>query len=75
MVEARQMIERDGRTEKLKGRSRLNRWLALGGMAGTLLFFPVAFLIGETRDGYSHLAHRISALSQSGGESVVYRNR
>jgi len=66
MVESGQMIEKDGRAEDLKGGSRLNRWLALGGMVGTLLFLPIAFLIGETRNGYSHLAHRVSALSQTG---------
>lgn len=66
MAKSAQIIERDGRTKELKAGSRLNRWLAVGGMVGTLLFLPIAFLIGETRDGYSHLAHRISALSQSG---------
>jgi hypothetical membrane protein len=66
MVEQGQMIERGVRAENVKERSRLNSWLALGGMVGTLFFLPIAFLIGETRDGYSHLAHRISALSQTG---------
>ena len=61
-----QISERGVSAEKVKGGSGLNRWLALGGMVGTLLFLPIAFLIGETRDGYSHLAHRISALSQTG---------
>ena len=66
MAKAGQMIERRARAEDLKAGSRLNRRLALGGMVGTLLFLPVVFLIGETTDGYSHLAHRISALSQTG---------
>lgn len=44
----------------------LNRWLAIGGMAATVLFLPVAFLIGETRAGYRHMAHRISALAETG---------
>lgn len=66
MTESGQILERGGRPVELKGGSRLNRWLALGGMIGTLLFLPIAFLIGETRDGYSHLAHRVSALAQSG---------
>lgn len=66
MAKSGQMIERGARAEDLKGGSRLNRWLALGGMGGTLLFLPIAFVIGETRDGYSHLAHRVSALSQTG---------
>jgi len=66
MTESGQMLKRSRRVEELKGGSRLNRWLALGGMVGTLLFLPIAFLIGETRDGYSHLAHRVSALSQTG---------
>lgn len=42
------------------------RALAIGGMAGTLLFLPVAFILGEARDGYSHLFQGISALSESG---------
>lgn len=66
MAKSAQIVERGVRAEDLKGGGRLNRWLALGGMVGTLLFLPIAFLIGETRDGYSHLAHRISALSQTG---------
>jgi len=66
MAKSGQMIERGARAEDLKAGSRLNRRLALGGMVGTLLFLPVVFLIGETTDGYSHLAHRISALSQTG---------
>jgi hypothetical membrane protein len=45
---------------------RLLKWLALGGMAGTLAFIPIAFLIGETTIGYSHIAQGISALSESG---------
>ena len=66
MAKAGEMIKRGMRAEELKGQSRLNSYLALGGMAGTLLFLPIAFLIGQTRDGYSHLAHRVSALSQTG---------
>ena len=66
MAKSAQISERGMGAEKVKGESELNRWLALGGMLGTLLFLPVAFLIGEIRDGYSHLAHRISALSQTG---------
>lgn len=45
---------------------KLTKWLAIGGMAGTSLFIPIAFLIGETRAGYSHLSQGISALSESG---------
>jgi hypothetical membrane protein len=60
------MMDKGRRAERLERTSRLNRYLALGGMIGTLSFLPVAFLIGETRDGYSHVAHRISALSQTG---------
>jgi hypothetical protein len=44
----------------------LNRWLAIGGMAGTILLIPIAFLIGETRDVYNHAAQGISALSEAG---------
>lgn len=66
MAKAGQMIRRGVRTEDLKGEQGSIRWLALGGMVGTLLFLPIAFVIGETREGYSHLAHRISALSQTG---------
>lgn len=47
-------------------RKARTRWLALGGIAGTALFIPIAFLIGETRDGYSHVAQGISALSEAG---------
>jgi hypothetical membrane protein len=42
------------------------KWLALGGMVGTLAFIPIAFLIGETTTGYSHVAQGISALSEFG---------
>ena len=45
---------------------RQNAWLALGGMVGTLLFIPVAFLIGEVQGDYSHMAEGISALSETG---------
>jgi len=44
----------------------LTKWLAIGGMVGSVLFIPTAFLIGETRDGYSHLSQGISALSEVG---------
>lgn len=47
-------------------RKARTRWLALGGMAGTALFIPIAFVIGETRRGYSHAAQGISALSEAG---------
>ena len=53
-------------TNETKVSLRLTRWLAIGGMAGSVLFIPTAFLIGETRDGYSHLSHGISALSEAG---------
>lgn len=46
--------------------SKLNRWLAMGGMTGTFLFIPAAFLIGEMREDYSHLSQGISALSATG---------
>lgn len=46
--------------------SNLNRWLAIGGMTGTFLFIPIAFLIGEMREDYSHLSQGISALSETG---------
>ncbi len=46
--------------------SKLNRWLAMGGMTGTFLFIPIAYLIGEMREDYSHLAQGISALSATG---------
>jgi hypothetical protein len=44
----------------------LTKWLAIGGMAGSLLFIPTAFLIGMTRGSYSHIAQGISALSETG---------
>ncbi len=44
----------------------INQWLALGGILGSILFIPVAFLIGESREGYSHLSQGISVLSESG---------
>jgi hypothetical membrane protein len=44
----------------------LNRWLAMGGIAASLLFLPVVYLVGETRPGYSQVANHISALSASG---------
>ena len=44
----------------------LNRWLAIGGMAASILFLPVIFVIGETRSGYSHVADHISQLSAAG---------
>jgi hypothetical protein len=50
----------------LSVRKARTRWLALGGLAGTALFIPIAFVIGETRDGYSHAAQGISALSEAG---------
>lgn len=49
-----------------KTTSKFNKWLAIGGLVGTSLFIPIAFLIGETRDGYSHLSQGISALSATG---------
>jgi hypothetical membrane protein len=66
MAESGQTLKSGRRAEQVEAGSRLNRRLALGGMVGTLSFLPVAFLIGESRDGYSHLAHRVSALSQTG---------
>ncbi len=53
-------------TKNSKVRSWPIRWLAIGGMAGTALFIPTAFLIGEMRAGYSHLSQGISALSETG---------
>ncbi len=44
----------------------LNRWFAVGGMVGSALFLVVAFIIGETRSGYSHVSQGISALSETG---------
>jgi hypothetical membrane protein len=49
---------------------KLSRWLAIGGMVGTILFIPIAFLIGETRDGYSHFSQGISALSETGAPAA-----
>ena len=48
----------------------LNRWLAIGGMAAAILFIPTAFVIGETRAGYSHVSQGISALSESGAPAA-----
>lgn len=53
-------------SDPAKGTDSLLKALAIGGMLGTLLFLPVAFIIGETRSGYSHLSQGISALSESG---------
>lgn len=44
----------------------LTRWLAIGGMAASVMFLPVVFAVGETRPEYSHIAGHISALSASG---------
>lgn len=55
--------------EQMEGSITLNRWLAVGGMVASL-FVPVAFLIGETRDGYSHASQGISALSESGAPAA-----
>ena len=53
-------------TRESKVTLKLTKWLAIGGMTGTVLFIPIAFLIGETREGYSHLSQGISALSETG---------
>jgi hypothetical membrane protein len=48
------------------GAPSLPRWLAIGGMAASVMFLPVVFAVGETRPGYSHVAGHISALSAAG---------
>ena len=60
------MMDKIWSIKEVKVLSRLTKWLAIGGMAGSLLFIPIAFLIGEMRDGYSHIAQGISALSEAG---------
>ena len=60
------MMEKNGSIKEVKDLSRLTKWLAIGGMAGSLLFIPTAFLIGEMTEGYSHIAQGISVLSEAG---------
>lgn len=45
---------------------RLGRWLAIAGMAGTILYLPIAFVVGEYRPGYSHVSQGMSVLAESG---------
>lgn len=48
------------------GAPSVPRWLAIGGMAASIMFLPVVFAVGETRPTYSHIAGHISALSAAG---------
>lgn len=57
-------------SEKSGVPSRLHKWLAVGGMAGSSLFIPIAFVIGEMREGYSHLSQGISVLSEAGAPAA-----
>lgn len=54
-----------------RGTVSLNRWLAIGGIAASVMFLPVVFAVGETRPEYSHIAGHISALSAAGSAAWV----
>jgi len=50
------------------------RFLALGGLAGPILFISLIILCGALRPGYSHVTQFISELGETGGSHAALMN-
>jgi len=50
------------------------RFLALGGLAGPILFISLMILCGALRPGYSHVTQFISELGETGGSHAALMN-
>ena len=51
-----------------------NRFLALGGIAGPLLFTSMVIVIGQLRSDYNHMTRFISELGETGGQYSAVMN-
>ncbi len=62
------------RVQNATGSNRTVRLLALGGVAGPLLFVPIVVAGGLLYDGYSHAGQAISELGGEGAEYAALQN-